>query len=77
MKKDRAERLTTSFLKLTGSLNSTSFLMGMGCFDFSVLWLIQVIERAGELLESSGKKREKKLREPESFWNHQVEVNEK
>lgn len=45
----------------------------MGCFDFSVLWLIQVIERAGELLESSGKEkkkeREKKLRELESFWN--------
>ena len=62
-KKDRAKRLTTSILKLTGSLNSTSFLMGMGCFDFYVLWLIQVIERAGELLESSGKKRKEKERE--------------
>ena len=60
-----------SILKLTGSLNSKSFLMGMACFDFYVLWLIQVIERAGELLESSGKEKEKerdkKLTEPESF----------
>ena len=35
----------------------------MGCFDFSVLWLIQVIERAGELLESSGKEKKKRERE--------------
>ena len=57
--------------------------MGMSCFDFSVLWLIQVIERARELLESSGKekkkkkKREKKLREPESFWNQVKEKKER
>ena len=34
--------------------------MDMGCFDFYILWLIQVIERAGELLESSGKKKKKR-----------------
>ena len=37
----------------------------MGCFDFFVLWLIQVIERAGELLESSGKEKKKKREEIE------------